>query len=546
MAKIYKEEEVESGSKAKWPYDADYSEPFKKGYLFEGWEYDGNVYEPPFDDEASNPFGPITKSVDINTVWDKLAVFADANHTLISGDGDTDADPTKMMYWAQTAKGKMITDGVELKEVALDVDMLPIQFSGSGSTAVVDDKNVRTRKVKENDVNKSRYYRFRAAMPAHSLESETIEIEQVGKDQTILPDFDFFTFTYDWADTDGRDLDTATFVVGTNIPIGSDGKTLANYPVGFGCKGSTQIDPDYNHGSSNNPELFAEVSQYIKGGGDNLQSGKESALINWKEICNRDFITEGITKLYCELYANWYAIRHNGNCKVSFKTYKTESGTGSMQLDRDSKGKTLFTFSPTGDTQLKTETNISGNVYASSSLNESSRYSSPTGDESGYYTHVATLIYDVKTKNGVLYNKMNVLNGRNVRFDSTFNDVNKNDDGLSEYSHSFYYEHGDTGTKTFTFGKQTLYIKGVANELYVDMTDDDIKDAMDWYGGEGGWVDFVSSTRDSEGHLQSVTFKLNQENTTAKQREMDVPFRMNLVDNIRCIVRLRIYQKVNS
>lgn len=542
---IYKKEEVEEGGKARWPYETDYEEPTKLGYIFEGWEFKGTVLVPPFEDETKNPFGPIDSDTDIKAKWDKLTIHADTNHTLISGDGDTDSDLTKLSYWVSSDKGKMITSGVTIQNEPLDEDMLPIVFDGSGSTAIVDNKNVKTVKVKENDVNKSRYYRFKSIYS--TLESETIEIEQVGKDQTILPDFDFLTFTYSWEDDDGRDLDTATFIIGSKIAIGTDGKTLADYPVGFGCRGSDFIDPDYNSsGTSSNPELFSQVSQYIKGGGDNIASGKESALINWKEICNRDFITQGITKLYCELYANWYITRGNGNCRVSFQTYKTESGTGGMKLDRNEAGKTLYTFSPTGDTTLKNTTNISGNVYASCLINETQRYSSPTGNESGYYSHVATLIYDVKTKNAVLYNKMTSASGRNLRFNCTVNGENNNVDGSISYTYNDYHEYDDLFTKTFTFDTMQLYLNGTANNVVIKYTDDEIRSMMKWYKGDSGWLDLVSATRDSDGNITSLTFRANSINTSTEQREMDIQLTTSKVDTVTCNVMLQIFQKVNS
>ena len=38
--KIYKTEMVEQGNKANWPNQSDYVEPTRKGYLFNGWDYD--------------------------------------------------------------------------------------------------------------------------------------------------------------------------------------------------------------------------------------------------------------------------------------------------------------------------------------------------------------------------------------------------------------------------------------------------------------------------------------------------------------------------
>ena len=146
--KIYKTEMVEQGNKANWPNQPDYVEPTRKGYLFTGWDYDWKNKV-------------ITEDTDIHPVWDKYTVIADANRTLISGDGDNSTDPTKMFYYLKTDSGKVIPDNVTFEKVALSSDELEIQFTDNG-TAKEDNKNVKKITVKENDVNKDRYYRFKA------------------------------------------------------------------------------------------------------------------------------------------------------------------------------------------------------------------------------------------------------------------------------------------------------------------------------------------------------------------------------------------------
>lgn len=544
--RVYYTESVSDGDKAKYPYKSEYREPAKEGYDFAGWKYGDTTYKPPYV-EANNPFGPINEDTDIKAQWDKLEVYADTNHTLISGTGDTDSDLTNLIYWGESENGKMITNGVTIEDVPLDEGMLPIVFVDKG-TSVVNNKNVKKIKVSANDVNITKYYRFKAK--SGSMESNVIEIQQAGRDQTVLPDFDFLTFVYNWEETDGKDLDTATFVTGTNIGIingyyrdkttntyvtktqydsystekkkNYEPANLEYYPVGYGCNGSSGIDPDYHSGTSTDPTLFNEISQYIKGAGDNLQSGKESALINWKEICNRDFITQGITKIYCELYANWYKLKENGNCTVNFKTWKTASGSGGMKLDRDSSGKTLFTFSPTGDTVAKNTATVSGNVYAFSATNATRRKYSPTGDEMGYYTHVATLVYDIKTKNGLLVNKMGERTGRSIISYGKVNSITYN--GENEGRFEVKDVIIESSSYNYTINITELYnLINDTERKDVFIKEEDVEITYYAWGDNSVQTDFVSVTfeKDSSNYVKKIIVSV-QMNTSGKRREGDV------------------------
>ena len=485
---IYKTEKVDAGEKAKYPYiEEEYKNgPEKNGYLFEGWKYNGTVYEPPFDDEALNPFGPINASTDIITVWDKLSIYADTNHTLIDGDGDTDSDLTKLMYWVQSVKGKKITNGVTIEDVSLDSDMLPIVFVGSGTTAVVDNKNVKTVKVAENDINKPRFYRFKAKynVAPHSLESEVIELKQVGKDQTILPPFDYLTFTYNWGEnssdyTNGKDLDSATFVRNSNIPIESaSGKTLNDFYVGYG--------------SGLSGEKLTEINQYMIHGGDNTTSGNEGAMVNWKKICDRDFITEGITTLYLDIYANWYEFRNAGNMSITFKTYKGNDGLV----------KNGYIFEPTGDTvQVSSKTLTGLNVYAFSSAN--------TNNVKNFYSKVATVEYDIKTKSAVLIGEY-TRSGREVISTLKYNgefvpEIHSGNVRLESLNVDNTSHNG-----SFTLSKFTECINGGEVKTY------NLKDAVkvsDPYGS-------ATFTKDTDGNT-TVSWNL-ESNTSGSNRILNV------------------------
>ena len=510
-------EQVREGEKAHWPFDSSYNEPSRTGYLFEGWKYKNRTYTPQeYSSEANNPFGPITENnTDIFGVWDKLTIHADSNHLTISGDGDTDADPTKLSYWISSDGGKMITQDVTLEEVAIDSGISKINFTDVG-TSVVGNKNVATKKATANDSEDSKYYRFRAKTTKYGgMQSDVIEIEQIGGGQILLLDFDYFTFKYTWDASDGTDLDTATYIYDSGITLETNGQPLEYYPVGWNTGGSQHIDPDYSGPSTPTP-LFVEVSKYIKGAGDNLQSGNESALINLREVCNN--ISPTVTKIRCELYGNWYKERGDGNCSLTFQTWKTDSGEGGMQLDRNSAGKTLFTFSPTGDTYQKTIQTISGNVYASSK--ENGVDSSPSF-EYDYYSHIATLVYNVKTRSAILTNRMKKKSGRNVCFDVTINNERRNTNAVTNYITGYVdecekgYDFGfdyTTSRLAITINSAKLYINGVATNVYVTLSESQIEAAMNT-----GYVAFDSASYDSNNNLKTIYFKF-----IAEPRDNDI------------------------
>lgn len=373
--KIYKTETVEQGNKANWPNQSDYVEPTRKGYLFNGWDYDWKNKV-------------ITEDTDIHPVWDKYTVIADANRTLISGEGDNSTDPTKMFYYLRTDSGKVIPDNVTFEKVALSSDELEIQFTDNG-TAKEDNKNVKKITVKENDVNKDRYYRFKAKYSKDGgVYSDVCELRQVGKEQIILPPFDYLTFTYSWTDDDGRDLDSATVIRNSGIPIKKS--TLDDYYVGYGGNGNKD-----------------SVNKYLIYGGDNKASGDEGALVKWKDVlATKDYVSEGITTLYLDIYANWYNERKAGNMSITFNTYKGNDG---MVQDG-------FVFKPTGDTVLVSTKTINNlNTYASHSNNASH----PRDVMTKMYSKMATVEYDIRSKTALLIGNY-ARSGRQLMYKGAF------------------------------------------------------------------------------------------------------------------------------
>ena len=436
--KIYKTETVEQGNKANWPNQSDYVEPTRKGYLFNGWDYDWKNKV-------------ITEDTDIHPVWDKYTVIADANRTLISGEGDNNTDPTKMFYYLRTDSGKVIPDDVTFEKVALSSDELEIQFTDNG-TAKEDNKNVKKITVKENDVNKDRYYRFKAKYSKDGgVYSDVCELRQVGKEQIILPPFDYLTFTYSWTDDDGRDLDSATVIRNSGIPIGSY-STLDDYYVGFGGNGNRD-----------------EVAKYLKHGGDNIQSGDEGALVNWKDILAvKDYVSEGLTTLYLDIYANWFNWRKNGNMSITFNTYKGNDG-----MIQDG-----FVFKPTGDTVLVSTKTINNlNAYASHSNNALH----PMNVMTKVYSKMATVEYDIRSKTALLIGNY-TRSGRQLEYKGAFDGK---DYGYTSYHLPNFDKNSHQGTVKVSkmqqlYNETTTYLNWDINtvtlvkKFYNGATDDDL------------------------------------------------------------------------
>ena len=450
-------------------------EPTRKGYLFNGWDYDWKNKV-------------ITEDTDIHPVWDKYTVIADANRTLISGEGDNNTDPTKMFYYLRTDSGKVIPDDVTFEKVALSSDELEIQFTDNG-TAKEDNKNVKKITVKENDVNNDRYYRFKAKYSKDGgVYSDVCELRQVGKEQIILPPFDYLTFTYSWTGDDGKDLDSATVIRNSGIPIGSR-TTLDDYYVGYG-------------GNGNNDS----VNKYLIYGGDNTQSGDEGALVKWKDVlATKDYVSEGITTLYLDIYANWYNWRKDGNMSITFNTYKGNDG---MVQDG-------FVFKPTGDTVLVSTKTIN-NLNAYASYTNNARH--PRNVMTKVYSKMATVEYDIRSKTALLIGNY-TRSGRQLEYKGAFDGK---DYGDTSYRLPNFDKNSHQGTVKVSkmqqlYNETTTYLNWDINtvtlekKFYDGATDDDLT------------CELLS---DSDGGL-ILNYSMPPNNkTTGKARNVDVEISM--------------------
>ena len=356
-------------------------------------------------------------------------------------------------YAKRLPDGTYTHEGLTLSAYTLSTDTaFAYTVSASGITST--NKIYQTFTVNKNNVNVTKQMRFKC-VDNTGMESEEILIEQGGADQTILPNFDFLTFTFNWTSDDGSDLDTMTWIDDNNIKIldkdGQFPRTLDKLGVGFNGIGSESL-------------YSGNTSTYIQHGGDNTGSGNECVLINFKKLCDRDWISSGVTKLYAYSFGNWYGNKIQGNCSVSMKTYKGEG------MQHGTNGN-AYIFVPSGNTVLVSDKTFNGNVYAVghyvSEINDNLRLA----QNKNLYSKVFKFTYDIRSKSAIVENLMTKRSGRCIRIEYEYNGkqeakYSSNDTGfITMYNSNHPYPSGG-GTETISFNDSTFNI--YENEIKVD------------------------------------------------------------------------------
>lgn len=114
-----------------------------------------------------------------------------------------------------------------------------------------------------------------------------------------IGDVDYVTFRYLWDESSGRDLDTMTEVLNSNVP------TIDNLGVGY-------------NGPGNGDESVRSV---LKWGGDNTGSGKECVWMSVKDLRAQYYsILPDETQFMA--YATWFASIGTGKCSFELVGYK--------------------------------------------------------------------------------------------------------------------------------------------------------------------------------------------------------------------------------
>ena len=503
--KIHTEIVKGNGKKARWPYDTtlpnaelyntvmENVKAQKQGSTFIGWKYNGTIYREPFDNESSNPFGPITQNANIFAVWDRIEVFCQSNHGIIQGTGDEENDLTRITYWAQSATGTIISDNVTLENVSLEPDETIITFEDRG-TSVVNNKNVKTIKVDENtSPTNQRFLKIRACY--NGIYSDVLIIKQGANGQVVLPPFDYMTFTYHWEETDGKDLDSATLIRDSNIPINSS-FTLNDYYVGYGGSGN-----------------FESVAQFLMYGGDNMYSGDEGAFINWKKVLTTmtdSGLIEGVNELHLDIYANWFKTKTNGKMHIVFNTFKSPNDTGMT--------KNGYVFEPNpGTTPVSSGiTSKTINVYAHGFNNANQS----TVKMKQYYTKVAEVVYNIYTKEAELLDNISQQGGRDVK-DININ-FNSNSFAIIKSTlNSLYSDHmnGNQHSGSFSLSNFSANVDG---SIITNYTINPSKLKLKYYGYSLE-DNYVSATITFINGVYRVDWTCNSNNTgQATERNCDI------------------------
>lgn len=114
-----------------------------------------------------------------------------------------------------------------------------------------------------------------------------------------IGDVDFVTFRYLWESSSGRDLDTMTEALNSNVP------TIDNLAVGWSGPGNGD----------------SSVREVLKWGGDNTGSGKECVWMSVKDLRAKyyNILPE---ETYFMAYATWFGSKGTGKCSFELVGYK--------------------------------------------------------------------------------------------------------------------------------------------------------------------------------------------------------------------------------
>lgn len=213
-----------------------------------------------------------------------------------------------------------------------------------------------------------------------------ITIKLIQKPQNATPPFDYMVLKYYWTDDDGKDLDTAIYIQGTNE------QNIDEHYVGF--------DLGYSN-------------KYITHAGDNTKSGYETLYIDMPSIVNTITAdtSNNVRKFDVCALGNWYNTKKNGNIKCSVKLYK--GGTMSRKSD-DSSSIDYYEFVNNGGEDVTP----SNGLTLSKKVNASGSYIRNAGKEiyvDEFYTTLFKVNYSIDTKSATISdwndNEGHIING---------------------------------------------------------------------------------------------------------------------------------------
>lgn len=194
-------------------------------------------------------------------------------------------------------------------------------------------------------------------------QQKEIRITQAAGEQVVvIPEFDFLVLRYSWSADAGTDFDTATGFTNTGIP---------------------DVDNVYVGWSRGYVTTKEQVGEYLIHGGDNMQSGREAALINMKDLLEDPNLNQDEQNINVAVYGNWYGSKGTGVVTISFTAY-----LGGKMV------KQGFNFE-NEDGEIVYEGDSSLVVNASGSENFQ--------NITGLYTKVGTVVYNKEDRSCVVF-----------------------------------------------------------------------------------------------------------------------------------------------
>ena len=559
MATLHTETVVGNDKKARWPYDSSLSaenlyntimtrvKQEKIGYLFEGWKYDGQIYKEPFNNESSNPFGPISANTTISAIWSKINVYCSSNKDTVSSQGED----VIISYYAVTTElinSNEVTLVVDTERTTANYQIISDTTSGS--------YRVCTIRINQNSSDDGKNLVVYAQYKG--VRSDAVNIYQQSSSEFIIPDSDYFIFNYEWeyddkgtiTDTDdtgdGRDLDSLTVIYVQDREGNIVSKSFTGIPVGYRAN-------LLSYASSQRSSVYktqgGETLYFMKWGGDNRMSGAEGAIVCFTNLANSGELS-GTDKVIIEIYANWFSLRINGNMKINCKGYKAKDGSTGKYADEiievphtNPKGN-YTTFEPNPDNCFVSWDGFSDslNIRASGTLNASYEDSFvPYLDK--VYSKVCSVVFDVGSGNKT-YKRRSVDNGR----DSTGNYMKfkTDDNNKTSYYLNNQAQLFECGGMYVTYDNTDYYMYGHANDLLkvrvwvdnVHKTGEDITITSSELGQSfnGSFFSNLRFTKESNNKLKvSVNFSANPNN---EKRNLDILMLKCIGDNVHPAIEL--------
>lgn len=352
-----------------------------------------------------------------------IKIESDLENDIINTKDDTKYQFT-LKYWGESDSG---AHAIYDERIKLD-EILGTQYSDSqGTYEMIKDLQVKTGPLQDS-TNKYMYVIYTYSKNTgtggnqekitkftalYNDKKKNIIIYQTGVDQTVLSSFTYMIFNYKlhndisilsslptletstlkyYNNIAGKDLDTITQIITTDssAPIyiyDTSGNTKVNDTSAFDF---SKITAGYSQTIGGYYNSTA-VSKYIQFGGDNLNyTGNESVFVNMYAMTkDNDFISKGITKIYCNLYGQWHSSRYTGKIDITYNTYKTDNNI----IDYNKitcKNYIISTTDTVVNTQEYTSIIVSDLCYSKHTLS------------SGFYTLLARLTYDIKTGTAIL------------------------------------------------------------------------------------------------------------------------------------------------